>query len=80
MLAKSTYLGVYLPSICHQLFPNSTIVETWETHPPIPLETGMAVPGVDEESNDNESDSNIINMVSSAIVGGMTFGKCVEEK
>ena len=40
----------------------------------------MEVPGVGKESNDDESDSNIIDMVSSAIVGGVTFGERVEEQ
>ena len=46
----------------------------------VPLETGVEVPGVGEESNDDESDGDIIDMVSSAIVGGVMFGKCVEEQ
>ena len=52
-----------------------------EKHIPlVPLETGVEVPGVGEESDDDELDSNIIDMVSSAIVRGVTFGKHVEEQ
>ena len=40
----------------------------------------MEVPGVGEESDDDESDGDIIDTVSSAIVGGMTFGERVEEQ
>ena len=42
------------------------MVSVWRKLVPlIPWETGVEVPGVGEESNDNESDSIIINTISS---------------
>ena len=42
------------------------MVSVWRKLVPlIPWETGMEVPGVGEESNDNESDSIIIDTISS---------------
>ena len=42
------------------------MVSMWRKLVPlIPWETGVEVPGVDEESNDNESDSIIIDTISS---------------
>ena len=69
---------------CPQFASNHSQTELFWRHekliPLVPLETGMEVPGVGKESNDDELDSNIIDMVSSAVVGGVTFGERVEEQ